>query len=150
MIAFDLTYNTSRKGNLEINSNIYKISPATVPLPSVRKMLETACSRKTMQNALQLNRIYIELANRDDRLCLTIDCSGMNKYCPGRFRTEADKPEFQTCYFNSANDNQVYNEFVSERINSAEDSKNLRSKIIKRESRTNKNVTFDAIDELRI
>ena len=40
-----------------------------------------------------------------DRLCLTIDCSGMNKDGPGRFRTEADKPEFQTCYFNSANDN---------------------------------------------
>ena len=67
-----------------------------------------------------------------DRLCLTIDCSGMNKDGPGRFRTEADKPEFQTCYFNSANDNQVYNEFVSERINSAEDSKNFSFKIIKR------------------
>ena len=122
----------------------------TVLLSSVWKILETACSWKTikyiLQNALWLNRLFIELANRDDRLCLTIDCSGINKDSLGRFRTEADNPEIQT--FNSANDELVYNEFVSKRINSAEDSKNFHFKIIKIKSKTNKNVTFDAADEL--
>ena len=37
-----------------------------------------------------------------------------------RFRTEADRPNFQTCYFNVANDEQVYNECVSKRINESE------------------------------
>ena len=69
-----------------------------------------------MQNVLWLNRLFIELANRDDRLCLTVDCSGINKDSPGRFRTEAEYLEFQTCYFNSANDEQAYDEFVSKRI----------------------------------
>ena len=133
-----------------LSQTIIYILPATVPLPSFRKILETACSRKTIkyipQNALWLNRLFIELANRDDRLCLTIDCSGINKDSLGRFRTEADNPEIQT--FNSANDELVYNEFVSKRINSAEDSKNFHFKIIKLKSKTNKNVTFDAADEL--
>ena len=104
-------------------TNIYNIFLATVPLPSIQKILETACSRKTvkyiLQNAFWLNRLFIELANRVDRFSLTIDCSGINEDGPGRFRTEANNPEFQTCYFNSANDKQVYNKFVSKRINSA-------------------------------
>ena len=49
-------------------------------------------------NALWLNRLFIELANRNDRLCLTIDCSEINKDSPGRFQTEADNSELQTCY----------------------------------------------------
>ena len=82
-------------------TNIFNIFPATVPLPSIRKILETACSRKTIkyipQNTLWLNRLFSELANRNDRICSTIDCSGINKDGPGRFQTEADNPEFQTC-----------------------------------------------------
>ena len=135
-------------------TNIYNIFPATVPLPSARKILETACSRKTIkyipQNALWLNRLFIELSNRDDRLYLIFDCSGINKDSPGRFRTEADNPEFQTCYFNSANDEHIYNEFVSKRINSAEDSENFHFKVIKLKSKTNKNVSFDATANLLI
>ena len=50
---------------------------------------------------------FIELANRDDRFCLTSDCSGINKDGPGRFLTEAGNLEFQTCYSNSENNKQV-------------------------------------------
>lgn len=57
--------------------------------------------------------------------------------------------EFQTCYFDSANDEQVYNdEFVSKTINSAKDCKNFYFKIVKPKSKTKENVTFDATDEL--
>ena len=114
-------------------TNIYNIFPPTVPLPSILKILETASSRKTVkyipQNAFWLNKLFIELANRDDRLCFTIDCSGINKDGPSRFQIEAGNPKFQ-------------------RINSAEDSENFHFKIIKLKSKTNKNVTFDATAEL--
>ena len=139
---------------MEINliSNKYLYFSRNSSFPSVRRVLESASSRKTIkyipQNALWLNRLFIELANRNDRLCLTIDCSGINKDSPGRFRTEADNLEFQTCCFNSPNDEQVYNEFVSKRTNGAEDSKNFHFKIIKLKSKAKKNVTFDATDEL--
>ena len=33
-----------------------------------------------------LNRVFIDLANREKYYCLTIDCSGVNKNDPGRYR----------------------------------------------------------------
>ena len=56
------------------------------------------------------------MANRNDKVCLTLDCSNTNKDGAGRFCTEADNPDFQSCYFNSTNDEQVYNEFISKQI----------------------------------
>ena len=66
----------------------------------------------------------------------------------GRFRTEADKPDFQTCYFNIANDKQTYNKFVSQRINSGEAYHRIQFKIIHLKSKANRGGTFDATEEL--
>ena len=56
-------------------TNIYNIFPATVPLNSVRKILEGTCIRKTSkyipQASLWISRLFIELANRNDKVCLT-------------------------------------------------------------------------------
>ena len=74
-------------------TNIFTLFPACVSLTSVRRILENACIRKTRkyipQSALWISRLFIELANRDDRVCLTLDCSSINKDGPGRFRTDA-------------------------------------------------------------
>ena len=114
-------------------TNIFNIFPASVPINSVRKILEGACSRKTKkyipQNAFWLNRLFFDLANMNDKICLTIDSSGVNKDGPGRFRTKADNPEFQVCYFNSKNDEQVYNEFISQKINNDENENDFYFKI---------------------
>ena len=37
-----------------------------------------------------------------------LDCPGIKKDSPGRFRTEADNPDFQICYFTLANDEQAW------------------------------------------
>ena len=101
-------------------TNIYNIFPATVLLNSVRKILEGACIRKMSkyipQAFLWISRLFIELANRNDKVCLTLDCSNTNKDGTGRFCTEAGNPDFQSFYFNSMNAEQVYNEFINERI----------------------------------
>ena len=106
--------------------------------------LERACIRKSSkyipQSALWISRLFIELANRNDKVCLTLD---------GRFRTEADNPDFQACYFNSANDKQVYNEFVSERIKNGTSDENFQFKVIRSKSKTNRELTFDASEKLR-
>ena len=96
-----------------------------------------------------MSRLFIELANRNDKVCLTLDCSNTNKDGPGRFRTEADNPDFQSCYFNSANDEQVYNEFISERIKKEVSDNNFYFKVSKLKSKTNKEKTFNASEELR-
>ena len=134
-------------------TNIYNIFPATVPLNNVRKILESACIRKTSKyiphSSLWISRLFIELANRNDKVCLTLDCSNTNKDGPGRFRTEADNPEKQVCYFNSSNDEQVYNEFLSECIKGGDSSKDFHFKIIELRSKTNKDISFNAREELR-
>ena len=99
-----------------MQTNTSNIFPASVSLASVQKILEGVCIRKTKhipQSTLWIIRLFFELAIRDDRVCLTLDFSGINKDGPERFRTDADKPDFQTCYFNLANDEQADNEFIS-------------------------------------
>ena len=136
-----------------LQTNIYNIFLATVSLNDVRKILEGACIRKASkyipQASLWISRIFIELANRNDKVCLTLDCSNTNKDGPGRFRTDADNPDNQVCYFNSANDGQVYNEFVSERIKTPNSENDFHFKILEFKSKTNRNISFDATSELR-
>ena len=59
------------------------------------------------QNSLWLNRHFVILANRDIRVCLTLDYRGNNPNSLGRFRTKADNPKEETCYFNIENNNKL-------------------------------------------
>ena len=89
------------------------------------------------------------LANRNDKVCLTLECSNTNQDGPGGFCTEVDNPDFQSCYFNSANDEQVYNEFFSERIKKEVSDDNFYFKISELKSKSNNEKTFNASEELR-
>ena len=134
-------------------TNIFNIFPATVLINSVKKILENACIRKTSnyipQTSLWISRLFVELANRNDKVCLTLDCTNTNKDGTGRFCTEADNPDYQLCYFNSANDEQLYNEFVSEQIKSNSSENNFHFKIAELKSKTNKDISFNASEVLR-
>ena len=134
-------------------TNVFNIFPASVSLTSVQKILEGVCIRKTKkyipQSALSISRLFIELANRNDRVCLTLDCSSINKDRSGRFRTEGHKPDFQTCYYNIADDEQLYNEFVSKRINENETTDKIQFNIIHLKSKANREENVDATTELR-
>ena len=105
-------------------TNIFNIFPSSVPLLSVTKILQANCICKTWKylplNSLWINKLFIKLANESENVCLIIDCSGFNPNGPGRFRTNADNPVSQTCYFNVMNDNQMLNVFLSTHINSEE------------------------------
>ena len=134
-------------------TNIFNIFPVSVPLASVRRILENVCIRKIRkyipQYTLWISRLFTELTNRDDRVCLTLDCSSVNKDGPGRIRTDADKPDFQTCYYNAADDEQVYNEFVSKHINTDTANDKIQFKIIHLKSKTNREENLDTTVELR-
>ena len=56
------------------------------------------------------------MANSHEKYCLTIDCGYINKNGPGRYRSSADNPEKQVCYFNKPNDDVFYITFISEQI----------------------------------
>ena len=65
---------------------------------------------------MRLNRIFTDPANTDEQRRLTIDCSNVNQNGPGRYRTEADDPEKQVCYFNKPRNDELCNIFISNRI----------------------------------
>ena len=100
-------------------TNIFNIFPSSVPNNTVAKILQSNCRQTTKKYvpacSMWLNRIFTDLANTDERHCLTIDFSGVNKSSPGRYRTQAD-PEKQVCYFNKPRDDELYNVFISNRI----------------------------------
>ena len=134
-------------------TNIYNIFPATVPFNSVKKILEGAYIRKTSkyipQSALWSSRLFIKLAHRNEKICLTLDCLNTNRDDPGRFRTEANNPETQSRYFNCAKGKQVYNDFVSQRTKTSASNKTFQFKIVELKGKTNSDLTFDASEELR-
>ena len=128
-------------------TNIFNIFPASVSLSSVRRILDNSCVRKSSKyiprTHFWLNRLFIELANKSQKVCLTLDCSNTNRDGPSRFRSDADNPDKQVCYFNSPTDEQVYNEFIARRIKSKDFENEIQFEITDVKSKTNKNVVFD-------
>ena len=71
-------------------TNLLNIFPASVPLSTVKRVLEANCIRSTNKyipvNSLWVTKLFIKLANEEsEKTCLTIDCSGFNPNGPGRF-----------------------------------------------------------------
>ena len=133
-------------------TNIFNIFPASVPLNAVKRILDGACVRKTTKyiprTLLWINRLFIELANKNEKVCLTLDCSNTNRDGPSRFRSEADNPHKQVCYFNTPTDEQVYNEFIARRIKSKELREEIEFEITEVKSKTNKSVIFDVSNKI--
>ena len=93
--------------------------------------------------SMWLTRVFLGLANRDERSCLTINFTTFNKNGPSRYRTKADNPVEQLCYFNEPGSDQVYNIFISKRINSGNFEKGIYFKIDRVQSKTDRE-TFNA------
>ena len=119
---------------------------------AVKRILDGACVRKTTKyiprTLLWINRLFIELANKSQKVCFTLDCSNTNKDGPSRFRTEADNPDKQVCYFNTPTDEQVYNEFIAKRIKSEKLNDQIQFEITDVKSKSNKSVVFDVTNNI--
>ena len=101
--------------------NIFNFFPASIPLNNVRRILESVCVRRTNKDvpwsALWISCLFIELANKNEKVCLKLDCSENILNRPRKFRNEADNPDSQACYFNVINNEQLFNIYISEWIN---------------------------------
>ena len=93
-----------------------------------------------------LNSVFSDLANTDERHFLTIECSGVNKSSPGRYRTQTDGPEKQVCYFNKPRDDELSNFFISNRIETENFSNSIYFKIDRVQG---KDETFDTEKTLK-
>ena len=123
-------------------TNIFNIFPARVPQNTVVKFLQSNCilqSKKYVPvRSLWLNRVFTDSANNHEKNCLTIDCSYKNKNGPGRYRSAADNPDEQVCYFNKPNDDEYYNVFISKRIKAKNFSEGIYFKIERVRGKTEK------------
>ena len=111
-------------------TNLLNIFPASVPINTVKKVLEANCIRRTTKyipvNSLWITELFIQLANnKSEKTCLTINCTGFNPNGPGRFTTDATNPESQNCFFNKADEYTLFNVFVSKRIKKENDPSKL-------------------------
>ena len=87
------------------------------------------------------------MAKLNKKVCLTIDRTGQNSNGSGKYRSNADKPDFQTCYFNVRSDEQIYNTFLSRRLKDNEFKNSIHFRIEKIRSKTCGDI-FDAKFEL--
>ena len=111
-------------------TNLLNIFPASVPLSTVKRVLEANCIRSTNKyipvNSLWVTKLFIKLANEEsEKTCLTTDCSGFNPNGPGRFRTDASNALTQICFFNKTDQDSLFNTFISKRIKSETEDKIL-------------------------
>ena len=131
-------------------TNIFNIFPSSVPYNIVAKILQSNCRQTTKKyvpaRLMWPNRVFSDLANTDERHCLTTDCSGVNKNGPGRYRTQADDPEKQVFYFNKPSDDELYNVFINRRIKTESFSNGIYFKVDRVQG---KDKTFDAEKTLK-
>ena len=64
------------------------------------------------QSALSISRLFIELANKNEKVCSGKTLNGLQK-----FRTEGNNPDPQTFCFNVINNEQLFNVYISKQIN---------------------------------
>ena len=68
-------------------TNVFNIFPSSVPYNVVAKILQSSCKQQSKTyipaRSISLNRVFIDLANTEEKHCLTTDCSNVNKNRPG-------------------------------------------------------------------
>ena len=98
------------------------------------------------QPAFCISCLFIELANKTK---ITWNCSGNILNGVRKFRTDAENLDYQTCYFKVINNKQLFNVYISKRINNSEDNDDIQFKIIHLKSSINNEEAFDATQEIQ-
>ena len=101
-------------------TNISNIFPRSVPFNTISKIFKSNCVLTTTKYvpvcSMWLTRVFLDLASQDERNCLTIACTNVNPSGPGWYRTKAENPEKQVCYFKETHSDQVYSILISKQI----------------------------------
>ena len=98
---------------------VFNIFPTSVEQSGVLKTLSANCIRETVsylsQNSLWINRLFVNLVNKKEKIFLTINCHGINPNGLGRFKTEAKNGEKHTCFFNISKIDNLFDTFLSKK-----------------------------------
>ena len=132
-------------------TTLFNIFPKSTPVTSVFRILQDNCSRKQLKyipsRNLWIFRLYSDLANSNERFCLTICSDNINENGPGKYRTKAENPEKQVCYYGDNKNDQLYRVFNSERIKDNDFENSIHFKITEVKGKT-ETKTFNAKNTL--
>ena len=132
-------------------TTLFNIFPKSTPVTSVFRILQDNCSRKQLKyipsRNLWIFRLYSDLANSSERFCLTICSDNINENGPGKYRTKAENPEKQVCYYGDSKNDQLYRVFNSERIKDSDFENSIHFKITEVKGKT-ETKTFSAKNTL--
>ena len=85
-------------------TKIFNIFSGSIQISSILKILSAICNRETFNyipvRDLWLKRLYFEISNSSEKICLTIDCRSFSSSGPAKYRTNAKSNTEQFCYIN--------------------------------------------------
>ena len=106
-------------------THIFNFFPGSVHSGRILKTLSLFASRErntyVPTNQIWLNRLYFQISNSRDKICLTVDTRDTNDFGPGKFRTRADNGLEQHCYFNRSNTDSRFKCFLAKRVLTEQD-----------------------------
>ena len=99
------------------------------------------------KNKLWLNRLFLILADKNGKSCLTMDCHVINPNGPAKIQIKAGNAKEQFCYFNVKTNYRLYNTFISKRILQTDPIHFQICRVLSRAKKWNK-TTFSTTSEL--
>ena len=106
-------------------THIFNFFPGSVHSGRILKTLSLFASRErntyVPTNQIWLNRLYFQISNSRDKICLTVDTRDTNDFGLGKFRTRADNGHEQHCYFNRSNTDSRFKYFLAKRVSTEQD-----------------------------
>ena len=106
-------------------THIFNFFPGSVHSGRILKTLLLFVSRErntyVPTNQIWLNRLYFQISNSRDKICLTVDTRDTNDFGLGKFRTRADNGHEQLCYFNRSNTDSRFKCFLAKRVLTEQD-----------------------------
>ena len=106
-------------------THVFNFFPGSIHSGKILKTLSLFTSRErntyVPTNQIWVNRLYFQISNSKEKLCLTIDTRDPNDFGPGKFRTRADNGQEQHCYFNRSNTDSRFKCFLAKRVSTEKD-----------------------------
>ena len=106
-------------------THIFNFFPGSIHSGRILKNLALFASREKNSyiptNQVWLSKLYFQISNSKEKLCLTVDTRDVNELGPGKFRSSADNNLGQHCYFNRSSTDSRFGCYCSRRENSEPD-----------------------------
>ena len=101
-------------------THIFNFFPGSIHSGKILKTLSLFASRQKNtylpNQQVWFNKLYFQISNSKEKMCLPVDTRDVNDLGPGKFRTLAENNSEQVCYFNRNNSDSHYISYQAKRV----------------------------------